>query len=299
MFKFWIITLLTPLYGNGFAVSELIPPDFRVTASDLKLPPLVEDKFGPGIRTKAQNPKDAKGVYHVLYLPSDWEKGKKYPVIVEYAGNGPYHDKIGDRSSGLVEGSKLGYGFSGGKGYIWLCLPYLNSSGTKNVRQWWGDAPHYNPVPTVQYCKLTVLRVCKKFGGDLEKIILCGFSRGAIACNFIGLYDDEISKLWAGFIPYSHYDGVRRWSYPGSDKNSANKRIARLDGRPQLILSESAANNQFTRKYIESLKGIETDKITYMESGFRNHNDEWVLRPSPARSFARQWLQRTLLISGE
>ena len=94
-------------------------PDFRGTRADLKIPPLVEGKSGPGIRTKARNLGDAKGVYHVLYLPKDWKSGKKYPIIVEYAGNGPYRDKNGDVSSGHVEGSKLGYGFSGGKGYIW------------------------------------------------------------------------------------------------------------------------------------------------------------------------------------
>tara|TARA_B100000686_G_scaffold310814_1_gene353906 strand:+ start:695 stop:1585 length:891 start_codon:yes stop_codon:yes gene_type:complete len=272
-------------------------PDFRGTRADLKIPPLVEGKSGPGIRTKARNFGDAKGVYHVLYLPKDWKSGKKYPVIVEYAGNGPYRDKNGDVSSGHVEGSKLGYGFSGGKGYIWLCLPYLNSSGTENVRKWWGDAPDYDPMPTVEYCKLTVRRVCEEFGGDEKKIILCGFSRGAIACNFIGLYDDEIARLWAGFIPFSHYDGVRKWAYPDSDRKSAISRIARLKGRPQLILSESPANNLSTRKYIQSLKGINTDQLTFMNSGFRNHNDEWVLRPSEARSFARQWLKSIAPVS--
>ncbi len=272
-------------------------PDFRGTRADLKIPPLVEGKSGPGIRTKARNLGDAKGVYHVLYLPKDWKSGKKYPVIVEYAGNGPYRDKNGDLSSGHVEGSKLGYGFSGGKGYIWLCLPYLNSSGTENVRKWWGDAPDYDPMPTVEYCKLTVRRVCEEFGGDEKKIILCGFSRGAIACNFIGLYDDEIARLWAGFIPFSHYDGVRKWAYPDSDRKSAISRIARLKGRPQLILSESPANNLSTRKYIQSLKGINTDQLTFMNSGFRNHNDEWVLRPSEARSFARQWLKSIAPVS--
>lgn len=286
------ISFIISLICNALGTEKEIIPDFRKTSVDLELPPLVEGKFGPGIRTKARNSEDVEGVYHVLYLPSDWKSGKKYPVIVEYAGNGPYRDKNGGESSGRVEGSKLGYGFSGGKGYIWICLPYLNSSGTENVRKWWGNAPEYDPMPTVEYCKFTVRRICENFGGDQKKIILCGFSRGAIACNFIGLHDDEIAKLWAGFIPFSHYDGVRKWAYPGSDKKSAISRIARLGGRPQLILSESLANNQLTRKYIESLKEIDTAQLTFMNSGFRNHNDEWVLRPSAARSFARQWLKR-------
>jgi len=44
-------------------------------------------------------------------------------VIVEYAGNGNYANKYGDVSSGEVEGSKLGYGISGGTGFIWICMP--------------------------------------------------------------------------------------------------------------------------------------------------------------------------------
>jgi hypothetical protein len=33
-----------------------------------------------------------------------------------------------------------------------------------------------------------------------------------------------------------------------------------------------------------------------VETGFRNHNDAWALRPSPARRAAREWLLR---VSGE
>ena len=49
---------------------------------------------------------------------------------------------------------------------------------------------------TKSYTRLrqkTVPWVCENFGGDTEKVFLCGFSRG-IACNFIGLHDDEANK---------------------------------------------------------------------------------------------------------
>ena len=192
MFKLGILFLTTLCYLSSGALSRAADPDFRSIKADLKVPPLVEENIGPGIRTKIRSAQYQNEIYHVLYLPKDWKPHKKFPVIVEYSGNGPYHDRNGDISTGLVEGSKLGYGLSGGVGYIWLCLPYLNSKGTENVRKWWGDAPNYDPIPTVEYCKRTVKSVCHKFGGDQKRIILCGFSRGAIACNFIGLYDDEI-----------------------------------------------------------------------------------------------------------
>ena len=131
----------------------------------------------------------------------------------------------------------MGYGLTGGKGYIWLCLPYLNDAGNENVRSWWGDKPTYDAKPTVDYAKRIVPWICKTYGGDSDKIVLCGFSRGAIACNFIGLHDEEISRLWCAFIPYSHYDGVREgWPYPGKDRASALIRLKRLGARPQFIL---------------------------------------------------------------
>ena len=87
----------------------------------------------------------------------------------------------------------MGFGISGGTGFIWVCIPYLNNAGTKNVTQWWGDMPKYNPQPTLEYCKKVVPWVCKNYGGDLKSVVLCGFSRGAIACNYLGLYDDDIA----------------------------------------------------------------------------------------------------------
>ena len=119
-------------------------------------------------------------------------------------------------------------------------------------------------------------------------MILVGFSRGAIACNFVGLHDDEIAKLWRAFVPYSHYDGVvTSWGYPHADRASALDRLKRLGDRPQFICAESGgrASVEATRKYLEST-GIDAP-FTFQDIGFRNHNDAWVLRPSPARDALR------------
>src|SRR3546814_19911103 len=80
-------------------------------------------------------------VYHALYLPRNWKPDGKYPVIVEYAGNGVVRNKFGDVSEGTVEGSCLGYGLSGGVDFIWVCMPYVEiKNGEKgNAIKWWGD----------------------------------------------------------------------------------------------------------------------------------------------------------------
>ncbi len=273
-------------------------PDISTVEPDLVVPELADGDPGPGRRVKQTHPAYAgTAVHHVLYLPEDWKPGASYPVLVEFAGNGPYRNNFGDVSTGRVEGSKLGYGISGGTGFLWLCLPYLDGAAASNVTSWWGTEPDYDPKPTVAYCKATVRWVCDRYGGDPGRVVLCGFSRGAIACNFIGLYDDEIAALWRAFIPYSHYDGVRTgWPYPGADRASARRRLARLKGRPQFICGEGDNSGQ-TARYLRELEV--GDGITIRSTGFRNHNDAWVLRPSPARRALRKWLAEVLAEAGD
>jgi hypothetical protein len=269
---------------------QLGAQDIRDVPADLTVPGMGDGVPVAGKRVRQVHP-DYKGtsVHHALYLPDDWIPGKSYPVIVEYTGNGGYRNEFGDACDGRVEGASLGYGISGGSGCIWIVLPYLSESGTANVTKWWGDAPTFRPDATVAYAKKTVPWVCKEYGGDPDRVVLAGFSRGSIACNYIGLHDDEIAKLWKAFVCYSHYDGERTgWPYPNVDKPSAIRRLKRLGGRPQYILSE--AGTEGIRKFIEST-GIPGD-FTYAATGFRNHNDAWVLRPSPARDALRLWLQK-------
>lgn len=270
--------------------------DIRSVEADLQIPELTTGKAEPGKRVKETAPEySATNAYHVTYLPVDWEPGKKYPVIVEYAGNGGYQNEFGDVSTGLVEGSRLGYGISAGKGYIWVCLPFLNHAGTGNTMMWWGDPMNFDPQSTVEYCKKTVQMICDEHGGDPDRVLLTGFSRGAIACNFIGLHDNEIAKLWRGFVPYSHYDGASNFRLPGTDRDSAIERLSRLGDRPQFICAEegSARNSiEKTKSYLDST-GID-ENFTFRSTGYRNHNDAWVLRPGAAREELRSWVKDVL-----
>ena len=255
--------------------------------ADLVVPPLAEGPVAAGKRVRV----GAEGeVYHVLYLPTDWESGRRWPVLVEFAGNGNYRNKFGDESLGRPEDSRLGYGLSAGKGYLWVCLPYLSEDGKRNVITWWGDAPRYAVTPTVENCVRTVEAVCRDFSGDASRVVLCGFSRGAIATHFIGLQNDRISALWCGFFAYSHFDGPRRWPYPGSDESSAAARFARVKRRPNFVCGEGG-NAEETREWLESRYGESAlASFTFRSTGFRNHNDAWILHPSPARDEARKWL---------
>ncbi|HCE43100.1 MAG TPA: hypothetical protein DET40_06105 [Lentisphaeria bacterium] len=258
--------------------------DIRSVPPDLEIPEISTGLPGPGKRVSlALKEYEGTGIHHLLYLPTDWKRGARYPVIVEYAGNGPYHDHFDDVSDGTVEGSRLGYGVSAGKGFIWICMPYVNLVERKNQAEWWGDVD-----ATAEYCRKTVNVACDEYGGDSSALAIAGFSRGAIACNFIGLHDDKIARLWKAFIAFSHYDGVREnWGYAGADRASALVRLKRLKGRPQFICNEGDSCTA-TEEYIRST-GIKGD-FTFQPTFFRNHNDAWVLRDSETRRNLRKWL---------
>ena len=270
-------------------------PDIRSIKPDLIIPKLESGQPKAGKRVKQTIPEyDNTQAYHVTYLPTDWSSGKLYPVIIEYAGN-QYRGSYGDISTGRPEGSKMGYGISGGKGFIWVCLPYLSADKKDIAVNWWGDTKNRTVLPTLDYCKKAVPWICEKYGGDLNRVILCGFSRGAIACNYIGLYDNAIAQLWRAFIAYSHYDGIVAWPYPNSDRASALNRLKRLAKRPQFICHEntnSKVNLAATKHWIGST-GIKAN-LTFAETGFRNHNDAWLLRDSLIRERLRTWLDRSL-----
>ena len=267
---------------RSFALAALAPdlPDIRTVTPDLTLPPLADGPPAPGRRVRVGSAE----LYHVLYLPVDWTPRRRYPVIVEYAGNGNYRNAYGDVSLGVPEGSHLGYGLSAGHGFIWLCLPYVGA-GRRNEIQWWGDAD-----ATTAYCRAEVARVCRDYGGDPRRVLLAGFSRGAIACSYLGLRDEATSRLWRAFFAYSHFDGVREWPYPDSDRASALQRLRRLRNRRVFVCHENSV--EATQSFVKSA-GVR-GQFTFERLAFRNHNDAWVLRDLAERRHARAWLRSAL-----
>jgi hypothetical protein len=251
-----------------------------------------------GLRVRAIAPEYAgTGVHHSLYLPPHWQPGGRYPVIVEYSGN--HFPAAG--SSGLVQDSSLGFGLSAGQ-FIWVVLPFVSPDGQSNARTWWGDEQ-----ATVAYAKANIPRICAQFGGDPARVFLCGFSRGAIAVNYIGLHDDQVARLWRGFITHDHYDGQRAWpnttwgSHLEAYQKQARSRLQRLGNRPVLVMqAESTAPIQ---DYLSQAPhpGLFTFLDIPMKATFprlphnaiiHHHNDQWLLYNHPTATQARDWLQK-------
>lgn len=250
--------------------------------ADLVVPEVVNAAPAAGKRVRATTQGwEGTQVHHTLYLPTDWKPNAKLPVLVEYAGNGGYANKLGDTSDGTVEGCVMGYGLSAGKGFLWVCLPFIENG--QNATKWWGKV-----AETKRYCMAAVKEVCSRFGGDDKRVVLVGFSRGAIACNYIGLHDDEIAKLWCGMICHSHYEG--EFKHPATDQAAWPDRLKRLGSRPQWISQELGTEK--TQRVIAGT-GMKGD-TTFVTLPYANHSARWLLCDLPIRQQAREWLARVV-----
>ena len=274
-------------------------PQNAATKSHLTLPVLSDGPPAAGRRVSVTTAEYiGTDVYHMLYLPADWtaDTARKWPVIVEYTGN---HFPLSG-STGKVEGAGLGYGISGGH-FIWVTLPFVSEDGQSNAVTWWGDI-----AATVRYATRNVPRICEQFGGDSQRVFLCGFSRGAIATSFIGLHDDQIANLWCGFISHDHFDGERewrgtKWGSPLSDyRIQATRRLQRLGNRPFLVCQSGSTDG--IASFVKS--AVSTQSFTFLnvntasilgpfpnDTAIHSHTDRWLLKDSETRQAVRQWLQ--------
>lgn len=310
----WWLPLATVMVRADVTLDVLsVPPD-------LVVPPIAVGAPAPGRRVLEQLPAYAgTEIRHSLYLPTDWKPGARYPVIVEY---------LGLRKS-VTQAQGYGYGVSGGNGYIWVVLPYVASGGRaeaptdgRTPESWWG-----NPRETAAYAETAVPHTCRQWGGDPQRVVLVGYSRGAIACNFIGLHNDRIARLWCAIVADSHYEGhpTNSWSIIDTERVHSVQRLRRLGGTPQWIggeLNRPKTNDlerlalvqgktfpdlataidrlglvpqSFQEGKTEFVrKNFPEGRFTIVDYPWANHSSEWVMRDVPLRAELRRWLEQVL-----
>ncbi|MFA4943781.1 MAG: hypothetical protein WC789_03655 [Lentisphaeria bacterium] len=251
------------------------------------LPALEDTAPSPGHRSKIIAPEyQGTGVYHTLYLPADWKEGNKYPVIVEYPANGITVDgRFIDGKDAPIFAPVLGYYISGGKGVIVMVMPFINKAKNANQDNGFGVQADIDIDATAEYCRVNVKRACDTYGGDPANIYIAGFSRGATACGWVGLHDDKIAALWAGFIANSTFDDG---TYTG---NAFKERAARVKGRPVLIVYEHT--DAFKASSLKGVGILEKlgEKPTVIESFAPppGHCTIWITKDSPERQQVRRW----------
>ncbi|MEL7335303.1 MAG: M14 family zinc carboxypeptidase, partial [Planctomycetota bacterium] len=246
-------------------------------------------------------------IHHTIYLPSDWsaekvKQGKRWPVVLEYPGN-----KFPQSGcTGRVEDASLGYGIAGDEA-IWVVLPFVDTENKTNALNWWGD-----PNASARYARRVTQQVCSKLGGHPQQVLLCGFSRGAIAVGYIGLRDEETSEWWSALLTHDHFDGERAW--PGTSwgadleryRQQSAIRLQRLRGRPMLVCQSGSTTAIQT--WIESATAASERNIQYLSVPTKtllgrfpeasrpphSHTDRWLLVDSPQRDEVRRWWKQCL-----
>ncbi len=53
----------------------------------MEVPNVTNGRPEPGRRVRYSFDDDESHLYSVLHLPTDWQVGKRYPLVVEYPGN--------------------------------------------------------------------------------------------------------------------------------------------------------------------------------------------------------------------
>ena len=226
---------------------------------------------GHRVRYRLEGDQDSK-IYSLLNLPEDWKPGQKYPVIVEYPGNVFFTP--GCYSTGLPDQCVIGFGMNKGKGAICLGLPFVDRQADEIVESGWGNADD-----TCDYAIKMVDQVCTKFGGDPENLVLTGFSRGAIACGYIGLRNDRIAKLWKGIHACQHYDGD---GWRGATLEGAIERGQRFQGKA--VFQTDNSQEKFQR-----VMDAMTTEVTYVDSGLGAHATAMFLDDRPSTVQLRKW----------
>jgi hypothetical protein len=245
--------------------------------------PNVEDAPpAPNKRVRYRLPSDENSrIYGVLNLPEDWTPGKRYPVIVEYPGNIFFGSLC--YSTGMPDQCVIGYGMTKGKGAICLGLPFIDRAAGEIAENGWGNADD-----TADYAMRMVAEVGAKFGGDRQNVVLTGFSRGAIACGYIGLRNDDIAALWKGFHACQHYDGAN-WN--GSTMPGALERAARFQGKAVFQTDNPQAKFQPVMDVMKA-------QVTWTQSGLRFHSTAMFLDDRPSTQQLREWFWQLVAPDG-
>src|SRR5258708_27847738 len=140
-------------------------PDISTVAPDLTVPEMTTGAPEAGKRVRFTTPGwEGTEVYGALYLPVDWKPERRFPVIVEWAGNGDFHNAFGDVSTGKVEASRLGYGITAGEHRLLGWVPSLHYPGAADGIKWGGGPPEDAAEPTPALCRPAPRRVVEKIG---------------------------------------------------------------------------------------------------------------------------------------
>lgn len=249
-------------------------------AGRIDVPDMETGTPAAGKRVRCQLPGDSETeIYSVLYLPPSWQPEKRYPVIAELPGNIFYSAKA-CWSTGRPEQCQLGYGITSGRDAIWISLPFVDQPNEAIAESGFGSNRGQD---TVAYTQAMMKHLITEWGGDPENLFLCGFSRGSIACGYVGLDNDEIASLWKGIVGCQHYDGS---AWRESKMEEAIIRAPRFQGKAIFQVDNRL------EKYQPVVDATNPSvKWTWEDSKLGYHATAMFLDDRPSMKILRQWFQ--------
>ncbi len=247
-------------------------PPFVPSSPRVAVPEITEGPPAPGRRVRHRPAGGSADV--ILHLPEDWAPDRHYPVIAEFPGNEFYHEHC--YSTGLPDQCIIGVGITKGRGAISLGLPFLKADGSI-AESGWGDADF-----TADRTVAVIEEICERFGGDRENLFLTGFSRGAIACGYIGLRNDRIASLWKAFHACQHYDGD---GWNGAMMEGALERARRFRGRAVFHTDNAPRSFQAVMEAMNA-------EVTWADSGLGAHATAMFLDERNSTRELREWYLR-------
>ena len=248
-------------------------PAWVAPAGRVPVPEVTDGAPAPGRRVRVRLAGESQPALHaVLQLPEDWTPGRRWPLLVEYPGN-LFHVP-GCRSPGLPEQGVIAAGMTLGRGSICLGLPFVDRRWGRIAESGWG-----NPDETVAYALAMLAQVRDDWGADPANTVLTGFSRGALACGYIGLRDDRLSAWWKGFHACQHYDGD---GWNGATWEGAMARARRFRGRSVFHTDNSAERFQ-------PLMDAMGAPATFVKSGLGAHATAMFLDDRTSTRQVRGW----------
>ncbi|QDT11401.1 hypothetical protein [Planctomycetes bacterium K23_9] len=251
---------------------------FKPSAGRLSVPKLTNGNPAPGRRVRYPLAgAESDDLYCVVYLPTDWTPGASFPVIAEFPGN--FYCHAGRCwSPGRPEQCVIGYGATKGQGAIWISLPFVDRETNSVAESGFGSDAGDD---TVDYANRALDEICSRWGGDPDNVVLSGFSRGAIACGYIGLRNKTMAQRWKGFITCQHYDGS---NWRQSNLPDAVVRAPRFAGQAIFQLDNSQA------KYQAVVDATDPAVVwTWAQSGLGDHDTAMFLDDRPCMKQLRKW----------
>lgn len=260
---------VTRLTSQGSADKWVMP------AGRIEVPNMERALPAAGKRVRYPLKDETANRYCALYLPESWTPTGSYPVIVEFPGNLYYTQHC--YSTGRPEQCAIGMGMNRAVESIWISMPFVDYAQRGIAPSGWGNADD-----TADYTVRMVREIIQHFGGDAANVVLTGFSRGAIACGYIGRRNAEIASLWKGFHACQHYDGD---GWGGATLAGAKERAHRIGPRPIFQTDNSA------EPMVTMLNEVGA-KVTYATSGLGAHATAMFLDERPSTIQLQNWYRK-------